>query len=165
MLGEWEKKGCSKLRSSLSFICVMFSMKNVTSSQTKTRATLVDPNYVGNKAPLEEVTNKQKNHTGHSEDTKDLVASDEGHLRDTMAITKDDTDLGRGQTLLGELEDLGLGGISIELVPRRRGAAVRQRAAGDTVSTEQHTQKKFEAACERKQTRAKSGIKPHLSYR
>lgn len=39
-------------------------------------------------------------------DAQNLAAGDKAHLGDSVRITKNDTDLRRGETLLGQLEDL-----------------------------------------------------------
>ena len=40
------------------------------------------------------------------QDTEDLVTGDEAHLGDTVRVTEGDTNLGGGQTLTGELDDV-----------------------------------------------------------
>ena len=57
---------------------------------------------------------------GHAlalQDTQDLVTGDEADLGNTMTVPKDDTNLGRSQTLLSQLEDLVLDLIRGELEP------------------------------------------------
>ena len=44
--------------------------------------------------------------TARFEDTKDLITGDESDLGDAVRITEGNTDLGRGQTLTGELADV-----------------------------------------------------------
>lgn len=58
------------------------------------------------------------------EDTEDLVTGDEAHLGDTMRVTEGNTDLGWGQALTGELDDLVDNIFVGGLEPRRRSAAV-----------------------------------------
>jgi hypothetical protein len=48
----------------------------------------------------------EKKRTVALEDTEDLGTSDTLDLCDTVAVSEDDTDLGRGHTLTGQLEDL-----------------------------------------------------------
>jgi hypothetical protein len=74
----------------------------------------------------------------HAEDTEDLGSSDGLDLGDSVAITQSHTDLARGQTLLGELEDLRLHRVSIDLAPGRRRCSVRPSGTGDTVSGSMH---------------------------
>jgi hypothetical protein len=76
--------------------------------------------------------------TKSAENTEDLGPSDELHLGNTLTISEDHTDLRRSKTLLGELQDLVLSCLSIQLVPRRRRAAVREGSAGDTLSRSVH---------------------------
>ena len=58
------------------------------------------------------------------EDTEDLVTGDEAHLGDTVRVTEGNTDLGWGQALAGELDDLVDDIFVCGLEPRRRSAAV-----------------------------------------
>jgi hypothetical protein len=58
------------------------------------------------------------------EDTEDLVTGDEAHLGDTVRVTEGNTDLGWGQTLAGELDDLVDNILGGGLEPRRGSAAV-----------------------------------------
>lgn len=51
-----------------------------------------------------------------------------------MGVTEDDTDLGRGSTLLGQLADLVNDLLGGGLEPRRGVAAVGDRRGGDTLS-------------------------------
>ena len=44
--------------------------------------------------------------TGALEDAQDLAAGHGANLGDTVAVTKDDTDLGGGHALLGQLADV-----------------------------------------------------------
>ena len=73
------------------------------------------------------------------EDTNDLLASDGLDLGDTVGVTKDDTNLRRSQTLLGELADVFFNIGSRDLEPRRRSALVRAGTLGDTLSGSMHT--------------------------
>ena len=73
------------------------------------------------------------------EDSEDLSTSEESDLRDTVLISQDDTDLGGGETLLGELDDEfsdssggkgdPLGGLSSE----------GESAGADTFTVRMHT--------------------------
>jgi len=57
---------------------------------------------------------------GHAlafQDTEDLVASNEANLGNSMTVPEDHTNLGGGQTLLGQLEDLVLDLVGGELEP------------------------------------------------
>jgi hypothetical protein len=72
------------------------------------------------------------------EDTENLVTSDTLDLGNAMGITKNDTNLGRGQTLLGKLEDLLANFLGGSLNPGRRSTAVRQGTARDTLSRSVH---------------------------
>ena len=73
------------------------------------------------------------------QDPEDLVAGDESHLGDTVAVPENDADLGRGQTLLGQLEDLLLDVVGGELQPVGDGAAVGERRLRDALAGRVHT--------------------------
>ena len=73
-------------------------------------------------------------HTSDLEDAQNLGAGHGGDLRDAHGITQADTDLRRGETLLGELDDLLLDRVRLDAAPRRRGAAVRERRAGNALA-------------------------------
>merc|ERR1719324_1069855 len=73
------------------------------------------------------------------QDTEDLGAGDVLDLRDTEGITEGDTDLGRGETLLGELADVVGDLLRLHLQPRGSAAAVRDSTAAHTLSTSVHT--------------------------
>lgn len=64
------------------------------------------------------------------EDTEDLVSGDALDLGDTVRVTEDDTDLGRGQALARELEDVVADLVGRDLQPARRGALVGERRSG-----------------------------------
>lgn len=64
------------------------------------------------------------------EDTEDLVSGHALDLGNTVGITEDDTDLGRGETLAGELEDVVRDLIGGDLEPAGRGALVGERRSG-----------------------------------
>lgn len=51
-----------------------------------------------------------------------------------MGVTENDTDLGRGETLLGKLEDVLADLLGGGLEPRGGSAAVGERRGGDTLS-------------------------------
>ena len=71
------------------------------------------------------------------EKTEDLVAGHGLDLGDTVGIPEGDTDLGRGETLLGELGDVVDHLGSADLEPRGGGPAVRLGRPGDTLSAQQ----------------------------
>ena len=73
------------------------------------------------------------------QDSQDLVAGDESHLGDTVAVPENDADLGRGQTLLRQLEDLLLDVVGGELQPVGDGAAVGERRLRDALAGRVHT--------------------------
>ena len=56
-----------------------------------------------------------------------------------MGIPKDDADLGGGETLLGQLEDLVLHLVAGHLHPLGDGAPVGQRGLGNTLAWCVHT--------------------------
>ena len=60
------------------------------------------------------------------EDTEDLITGDEAYLGDTVRVAEGNTDLGGGQTLAGELDDLVDNILRGGLEPRRGSAAVRE---------------------------------------
>lgn len=64
------------------------------------------------------------------QDTEDLVTGDGLDLGDTVRVTEDDTDLGRGQTLASELEDVLLDLLSGDLEPSGSRALVRESRTG-----------------------------------
>ena len=68
------------------------------------------------------------------EDADDLLSGDGLDLRDTVGVTQDDTDLGRGQALLGELADVLLDIGGRDLRPRGWSALVGAGALRDTLS-------------------------------
>jgi hypothetical protein len=72
-------------------------------------------------------------------DADNLLSSDRLDLGNTIGIPEDDTNLRRGQTLLGELAHMlfHIGGRDFE--PRRRRALVREGTLGDTLSGSMHT--------------------------
>ena len=73
------------------------------------------------------------------QDPEDLVAGHEPNLGDAVAVPQDDANLRRGQTLLGELEDLLLDVIRGQLEPGGNGAAEGQSRLGDTLARCVHT--------------------------
>jgi hypothetical protein len=85
-----------------------------------------------------QILGELRGNTAGLEDTEDLLAGDLGHLGDTLGVTQDDTDLRRGHALLGELQDVILDGGLVDLAPGRRGAAVRQRRARNTLALSVH---------------------------
>jgi hypothetical protein len=58
------------------------------------------------------------------QDPQDLVSRDEPHLGNAVRVTEGDTDLGRGETLTGELDDLVDDVFGGGLEPVGGGAAV-----------------------------------------
>ena len=58
------------------------------------------------------------------EDTENLVTGDEADLGDAVGVTEGNTDLGGGQALAGELDDLVNNIVGGGLEPRRGRAAV-----------------------------------------
>jgi hypothetical protein len=70
--------------------------------------------------------------TAGLEDTEDLVTSNTLDLRDTVGVTKDNTDLGRRETLLGVLADHVNDFFRRGLDPRGRSTAIREGTARDT---------------------------------
>lgn len=60
------------------------------------------------------------------EDTEDFVSSHETDLGNAMRVTKGDTDLGGGETLAGELDDLVNNLLWGGLEPGRGSPAVRE---------------------------------------
>jgi hypothetical protein len=73
------------------------------------------------------------------EDADNLLASDGLDLGDTIGVTKDDTNLRGGQTLLGKLADVVLNISGRDLQPSRRRALVWEGSLGDTLSWCMHT--------------------------
>lgn len=73
------------------------------------------------------------------EKTNDLLSGDGLDLGDTVGITQDDTDLGRGQTLLCKLANVFFNIRGRDLQPRRRSALVRAGTLRDTLSGSMHT--------------------------
>ena len=65
------------------------------------------------------------------EDTEDLVTSDETDLGNSVTVSKDDTDLGRG---LRELEDLVLDILRGQLEPGGHSATVEECRLGNTLA-------------------------------
>ena len=72
-------------------------------------------------------------------DANNLLSSDGLDLSDTVGVTKNDTNLGGGQTLLGKLADVFLNIGGRDLQPRRRRALVWEGSLGDTLSWCMHT--------------------------
>lgn len=61
---------------------------------------------------------------------EDLVTGDEAHLGDAVRVTEGDTDLGWGETLTGELDDLFDDFIGCRLEPRWWSTSVGQGRGG-----------------------------------
>jgi hypothetical protein len=68
------------------------------------------------------------------EDTHNLLSGNRADLSDSVRVTKDDTNLGGGKTLLGELADVLLNVGSRNLAPTGGSAFVRAGTLGDTLS-------------------------------
>jgi len=68
------------------------------------------------------------------EDTHNLLSGDRVNLGDTVGVTEDDTDLGGGKTLLGELTDVLLNVGGRNLAPTGGSAFVRFGTLRDTLS-------------------------------
>jgi len=68
------------------------------------------------------------------QDAQDLVTGDEPDLGNTMRVPEDNTNLGRGQALLSQLEDLVLDLIAGDLQPLRNRPPVRQCRLADALS-------------------------------
>ncbi len=74
----------------------------------------------------------------HFQDAQDFRTGDALHLGNSVEITQDDTDLGWGVALLGQLADL-LGDLrNVLLAPSRCAGAVGERAAGYTLAIRVH---------------------------
>merc|ERR1719336_1264920 len=79
---------------------------------------------------------------GHAlalQDTQNLVASDEANLGNTVTVPENDTDLGGGQTLLGQFVDLILDLVRSQLQPLGHGPPVGEGGLGDTLAWSVHT--------------------------
>jgi len=73
------------------------------------------------------------------EDANDLLSGDGLDLGNSVGITENDTNLGGGQTLLGELADVLFDIGRGHLQPRGGSALVRLGTLGDTLSGSMHT--------------------------
>lgn len=73
------------------------------------------------------------------ENTDNLLASDRGHLGDTVRVTKNHTNLGRGKTLLGELADVLLNIRGGDLAPAWWGAFVGLGTLRDAFAWSMHS--------------------------
>jgi len=71
--------------------------------------------------------------------TDNLLSGDGLDLGDTIGVTQDHTNLGRGQTLLGKLANVFLNISGRDFQPRRRRALVRAGTLRDTLSGSMHT--------------------------
>ena len=85
-----------------------------------------------------DVLGQGRGHPLGLEDAQDLVAGHESDLCDTVGVTEDHADLGRGQTLLGKLEDLVLDVVGGQLEPCGHGATVREGGLGDSLAGSVH---------------------------
>lgn len=79
------------------------------------------------------------NGTVSLQDADNLVAGDSVGQADTVRVTQDHTDLGRGQTLLGQLADEVDNLLGARLQPGGGAARVRDARPGDTLSVSVHT--------------------------
>lgn len=70
--------------------------------------------------------------TGNLQDTKNFATSDVFNLGNSIRITKSDTNLGGGHTLLGELANLVDDFTGGDFQPRRRGPPVGKSGFGNT---------------------------------
>jgi hypothetical protein len=77
--------------------------------------------------------------TARLQDTENLVTSDGSDLRNTIRITKNNTNLRGSKTLLGVLTDHVNNFFRGSLNPRRRSAAIREGTARDTLTRSVHT--------------------------
>jgi len=77
-------------------------------------------------------------HTIGLQDTDQLVASDVSHLGNAVRVTKDNTDLGRGHSLLGKLANVLIDLSSSGLQPGRRGSSVWECRICNTLTTTVH---------------------------
>jgi len=68
------------------------------------------------------------------EDTHNLLTGNRADLGDTVGVTEDDTNLGGGKTLLGELADVLLNVGARHLAPTGGSAFVRAGTLRDTLS-------------------------------
>lgn len=82
------------------------------------------------------------------QDPEDLVAGDGLDLGNAVGVTEDNADLGRGETSLGELEDLLGDVLGRGLGPRRLGASVGQRRSGDTLAVGVHSGRSARSSAE-----------------
>lgn len=70
-----------------------------------------------------------------TQDAHNLVASDQSGQADSVRVTQDNTDLGRGQTLAGQLADHVRDLLAARLEPGGGTAAIGDGRARDTLST------------------------------
>jgi hypothetical protein len=68
------------------------------------------------------------------QDSENLVSSHKLDLGDTVRVTEDDTDLGRGETTLGQLEDLVADLLGGGLGPRWLGTSVGEGRGGNALA-------------------------------
>ncbi|KAF0732681.1 hypothetical protein Ae201684P_014462 [Aphanomyces euteiches] len=73
------------------------------------------------------------------QDTQDLGTSHRLDLGNAVRVTQDDTNLGRGQTLLGELAHVIFNIFRRDLKPRRRSALVWASRLAHTLAAGMHT--------------------------
>jgi hypothetical protein len=73
------------------------------------------------------------------EDTENLVTGDETDLGNAVRVTEDNTNLGGGETLTGELDDVLNNIIGSGLQPSRRSAAVGESRGRNALSGSVHT--------------------------
>ena len=85
-----------------------------------------------------EILRQIRAHTSELQEAQDLVAGDALDLGDTHGVTKSDTDLRGGHTLLGQLADLLNDILGSHLDPRSGLALVRQSGAAHTLTLAVH---------------------------
>lgn len=73
------------------------------------------------------------------EDTDNFATGDGTDLTNSLAVTENNTDLRRRQSLTSKLADVIIDLLSRSLEPRGGSALVRDAPSGDTLSTTIHT--------------------------
>ena len=81
-----------------------------------------------------DVLGQIRSQTLRLQDAQDLVSGDEPDLSHAMTVPENDTDLRRGQSLLGQLEDLVLDIVRGQLEPIGDRSAIWQGGLGNTLS-------------------------------
>lgn len=97
----------------------------------KKRPSLDSPSSPSSQSlPTDTAQTKKGQLTIGLEDPQDLVTGDTLNLSDTVTVTKDDTNLGRGDSLSRELEDVVLDLVRGDFEPFGSGALVRKGGSG-----------------------------------